>query len=262
MSFSINTNLGALNAYNALAKINAQTTQAQLRLATQKKINSVADDTSGYRQGKVLEGQIAVWTSAQGNIGSAKNSLSNAESALSNINDLLNQIQAKQTDAKDPSKDKGSIANDINALGDEINSMIGAAQASGTYMTGLSSLTIDLSSVSATDSGIKSALASISSTGTAGASASNLSSLNISALVSGVQTALGKVGNYQQRLNVESDYVTSAISNATASHSQLFDADMAMEQLNATKGTIGSQIATTMLYQLNTAPQNLLSLFR
>ncbi len=40
MSFRINTNVEALNAYNALAKINSQTEKAQLRLATQKRINT------------------------------------------------------------------------------------------------------------------------------------------------------------------------------------------------------------------------------
>ena len=63
-------------------------------------------------------------------------------------------------------------------------------------------------------------------------------------------------------LMLKSDYLTSAISNATASVSRLFDADMAMEQLNSTKGQIGGQVATSMLAQLNAAPQNILSLFR
>jgi len=42
----------------------------------------------------------------------------------------------------------------------------------------------------------------------------------------------------------------------------LFDADMAMEQLNATKAQIGGQVATAMLSQLNSQPQQILSLFR
>ncbi|MDP4174345.1 MAG: flagellin [Bacteroidota bacterium] len=52
------------------------------------------------------------------------------------------------------------------------------------------------------------------------------------------------------------------MANSKASVSRLFDADMAMEQLNATKGTIGAQAATAMLSQLNSAPQNILQLFR
>ena len=61
---------------------------------------------------------------------------------------------------------------------------------------------------------------------------------------------------------MKDSYLTSAITNASASISRLFDADMAMEQLNATKGQIGQQIATAMLAQTNANPQNLLSLFR
>ncbi len=37
MGFQINTNIGALKAYNALAKLNSGAEKAQLRLATQKK---------------------------------------------------------------------------------------------------------------------------------------------------------------------------------------------------------------------------------
>jgi len=42
--------------------------------------------------------------------------------------------------------------------------------------------------------------------------------------------------------------------------SRLFDADMAMEQLNATKASIGGQAATAMLAQLNMQPQAVLQL--
>lgn len=102
MGFSINTNVSALNAYNALSKVNMQTEKAQLRLATQKKINSVADDTSGYNVGKKLEAQTLKQKAQLNNISSAKTYLSTAESALQQINDKLNTIAAKQIDAKDP----------------------------------------------------------------------------------------------------------------------------------------------------------------
>ncbi len=267
MSFQINTNLDALKAYNALATVNAQTSKAQLRLASQKRINSVADDTSGYRVGKELEGKVALMKAAQGNIGSAKNILSTAESALSNINDLLTQIKGKVSDASDPTKNLGALASDINALGDEISSiftntkfnstaLLSGASNSGAFAfkTGESeTTTINFGNLSTIG------LASISNSG---ASASNIVSISIDTIQTAVQDALGKIGNFSQRLDVKDNYLTNAITNATASISRLFDADMAMEQLNATKGQIGQQIATAMLSQTNTNPQNLLSLFR
>jgi flagellin len=73
--------------------------------------------------GKELEGKITLMKSAQSNIGSAKNMLSTAESALSSINDLVNQIKGKVADANDPTKNLTALANDVNALGDEISAI-------------------------------------------------------------------------------------------------------------------------------------------
>lgn len=269
MSFTINTNLGALDAYNALGKINASTTKAQLRLATQKRINSVADDTSGYRVGKELEGKVSLMKAAQGNIGSAKNLLSTAETALSNINDLLIQIKGKVADANDPTKNLSALANDINALGDEISSIFTSTKFNDTALISGSSVPSGSNFVFKTGEsesttinfGTLNTLSLASFTGT-GATSANIVSVDVSTVETAVKDALGKIGNYVQRLEQKEDFLTSAISNATASVSRLFDADMAMEQLNATKGQIGGQVATSMLSQLNQAPQNILSLFR
>jgi flagellin len=269
MSFKINTNLGALDAYNALAKVNSQTMKAQLRLASQKRINQVADDTSGYRVGKELEGKVSVMKAAQGNIGSAKNLLSTAESALSNINDLLIQIKGKVADANDPTKNLTAIADDVKALGTEISNILSGTKFNDTSLLSGSTLpsggnfafktgesettTINFGTFTAVD------LSTI--TGATSATVAALSS-TITTAENTVKDGLGSIGNYVQRLDVKESYLTAAISNATATVSRLFDADMAMEQLNATKGQIGSQVATSMLAQLNSSPQNLLSLFR
>lgn len=269
MSFQINTNLGALDAYNALAKINTQTTKAQLRLASQKRINSVADDTSGYRVGKELEGKISVMKAAQGNIGSAKNVLSTAESALSNINDLLNQIKGKVTDASDPAKNLASLANDINALGDEVASIFTSTKFNDTALLSGSALPSSSNFVFKTGENESTTVnfgtlntLSLASISNSGATSTNITSIDVTSLETAVKNALGKIGNFVQRLDVKENYLTTAIANANSSVSRLFDADMAMEQLNSTKGQIGGQVATSMLSQLNTAPQNILSLFR
>ena len=95
MSFQINTNIGALNAYNALAQANTEAYSAQLRLATRKKINSVADDTSGFATGKSIDQKVKLMQSAQNNVGSAKDMLSTAETQLISVKDLITQIKTK-----------------------------------------------------------------------------------------------------------------------------------------------------------------------
>jgi flagellin len=85
---------------------------------------------------------------------------------------------------------------------------------------------------------------------------------NITAAADNVKASLGKIGNLLQTLDSRSDYLTSAIANNTATISGIFDADMAEEQLNATKGSIAGQVGMSIMSQLNTAPQQLLTLFR
>ncbi|MFA3783815.1 flagellin [Melioribacteraceae bacterium 4301-Me] len=263
--FQINTNVEALKAYNALAKVNAQAAKAQLRLASQKRINSVADDTSGYRVGKELEAKVSVMKAAQGNIGAAKDLLATAESALSNINDLLIQVKAKVADANDPSKNLTAIANDVVALGNEISSIFTNTKFNDTALlsgTGYSSSFTFQTGVSESTTVNFGTLNTIDLSTITGATSSSVSTLNVDTIISTIQDALGSIGNYTQRFDVKNDYLTAAISNATASVSRLFDADVALEQLNATKAQIGSQVATAMLAQLNSQPQNILALFR
>jgi flagellin len=271
-SFRINTNIGALQAYIALEKINKETSTAQLRLATQKRINTVADDTSGYNVGKSLEGRVAVMKSAQGNVSSAKDMLATAETSLQNINDLLNQIKAKLTDASDPSKNKSSLANDVKALGDEITKILSTTEFNGTGLLSGTSFTSGFTFQTGHDStdtltlGYTTQLGTISlSNLTSATSATVASSTLLAEIVTAaekVQNALGSIGTDVQKLDIKDSYLTAAISNATSSISRLFDTDMAMEQLNATKGSIAAQAAMAMLGQLNMSPQNILSLFK
>lgn len=273
MAFTVNGNLGATQAYNALAQTQAKTQTAQLQLASQKRINSVGDDTSGYRVAKELGSKITLMQSAITNVDSAKSLLSTAESALSSINDLLIQIQGKVSQATDPTKNLTSLASDINSLGNEISAIFtntvfnnsallsgstvptggNFAFQTGVTATGVESTTINFGTLSTLS------LASISGSG---ATATNVVSISVSALQTAVQNALGSIGNYTQRLGVKEDYLNAAISNAQSTVDRLTGTDVAKEQLASTQGQIASQISTSMLSQLNQAPQQLLSLFR
>jgi flagellin len=284
--FRIATNIGALNAYNALAEANKQTYKAQIRLATQKRINSVADDTSGFSVGKSIASRVELMGAAARNIGSAKDMLATAETQLISIKDLITQIRTKLADASNAASDKDRIADDIKAMGKELesiftntkfnNTQLLVSTATGntgifTFQTGADFtdvLGIDFGAVLAgsyTSAGvggvneeINTGLASI-----AAVTATTIGDINtaLSSFEKNVDTALANVGNSVQRLDVKENFLTNAIANSKASVSRLFDADMVMEQLNATKGQIGGQVATAMFSQLNLSPQNILQLF-
>ncbi|NWF90419.1 MAG: flagellar biosynthesis protein FliC [Ignavibacteriaceae bacterium] len=276
MPFSVNTNLGALQAYNALAKVNAQTEKAQLRLATTKKINSVADDTSGYNVGKRLESQTQIQKAQLNNVASAKNYLATAESALQQINDYFTQIVGKQIDAKDPLKDTAAIAKDIRTLAAEIDSILKSTNINGaqllastdgstavsspSYDVGGSAFTVDFASASYLNS--VTLATAVGSSNLQSSTDSTVLTFDTTTVAANVRSALGRLGNLSQALDSREAYLTSAIANNSVTIGKLFDADMAYEQLNATKGQIGTQIGVSMLAQLNSAPSALLSLFR
>jgi flagellin len=290
MSFSINTNLGSLQAYNALAKVNADTQKAQLQLATQKKINSVADDTSGYATGTKLQAQTMKQQSELTNISDAQNYMSTAESALSQINDKLNQIATKQTDAKDPLKDSASIAKDIRTLAGEIDSILKntningtqllastdgatAASSSTSFDIGGNSFTADFASSSYLNvSDLHAAIGNLTTTPSDSTDSTDATdsaaadkavlTFDTTSITANVASALGRLGNLQQTASSRQDYLTAAVTNNTATISNIFDADVVQQQINSSKDQIASQIATAMLSQMNSAPQNLLSLFR
>ena len=77
-----------------------------------------------------------------------------------------------------------------------------------------------------------------------------------------VTSALSDLGSLAARLTFKEDTVTTAQVNYEAAHSRIMNANMAEEQMNASKYSILQQTGIAMLAQANQAPQNLLSLFR
>ncbi|MCF6154461.1 MAG: flagellin [Candidatus Brocadia sp.] len=80
--------------------------------------------------------------------------------------------------------------------------------------------------------------------------------------VADVSEALSYIGSVVNRLTYQETSLTVAKTNTEAARSRIEDADMAYEQLEATKLQILQQTASAMLAQANTGPQAILSLFK
>ena len=77
-----------------------------------------------------------------------------------------------------------------------------------------------------------------------------------------VTKAMSNLGSLMARLTFKEDATASAQVNVESSYNRIMNANMAEEQVNASKYTILQQTATAMLAQANAAPQSLLTLFR
>jgi flagellin len=270
----INTNIQALNAYNALNNVSQQQGVHQLRLATGKRINSVADDASGYTIAKQMEARSRVYGAALNNVGDAKSMLSTAEGALQTIRDLIIQAQEKFAAANNPSADKNAIANDIAQLGSEITDIVsntnfngtsllsvaGGGGYSGSFQVGYTAS--ETVSVAFDGHAVDGGLSGITSVNLTSESVITTATGFLSTAATNAETALQKIGSLLQRLDVKEQNLNSAITNIDASQSRIMDADVAMEQVKVTKLNILQQMGVAQLTQANSSPQQYLQLFK
>lgn len=123
MSFSINTNLDALNALNSLSSVSDSISTSIHRLSTGLRINSAADDPAGFLIANSLQAQVDGLNQAIANTQEATNLVKTATSGISEISSLLstirqNALNAANTGVVDP--------NAIQANQTAINSAIAA----------------------------------------------------------------------------------------------------------------------------------------
>jgi flagellin len=273
----INTNIAARNSLDALNRINARTGDVQLRLATGKRVNSVSDDAAGYTLAKKTESRFRGLESAVRNIGEGKNILAVAESGFQAINDILLQVKEKVVQAGNASyatDERTALSNEVQQLGSEIDRIVAETKFNGIQLLSANGLANADFQVGA-DSGdsinfnltadvAASSLSVGSSTIPTGTNSAQigLSLASIDSSINTVSSDLQEIGSIVNRLDFKEQVVTSAITNLKASHSRIIDADIAAEQLESTKLQVLQQTATTQLGQANSAPQNILSLFR
>jgi flagellin len=77
-----------------------------------------------------------------------------------------------------------------------------------------------------------------------------------------VKEAISQVGAFSARLTFKEEALAVQYTNTESAYNRIMNANMAEEQVEASKFLILQQTATAMLAQANVAPQFLLSLFR
>ena len=278
----INTNIGALNALNALKSVNRMLEKSQLRLATGRRLNEVADDPAGFVISTRLNARSRGLSTALDNIGTAKNVLSIAEGGLLNISDILVTMKEKVTQAASDtlgSAERNAIKTELDQLTAEINNIVdettfnNISLLSGDYrnksiQTGegtTNTLDINIVRQGTTASGFRAADLEVDtanvSTLVFTAAGSSIALSKIDSAIEVISDALQNVGAYISRMTVKESTLSISITNTEATKSRIMDADLAREQLNATKYLILQQTSTAQLAQANITPQNVLALF-
>jgi len=287
-------NIGALNALYSLQNINAQLAIHQTRLATGKRLNEAADDPAGMSIATTFDVRRQGLKTALNAIGDAKNLMSTMEGGLRKVQDILVKMRNKAMEAQGDTigeNERRAISSQLVAFRDEIEAIVRQTQWNNNYLlvgtsgSGATSALNFLTGPESSGSTTPFSFASGSFVATNQGFSATLGGSNgldlttarltistspdavtamqwIESALNIVKEAVSQVGAFSARLTFKEEALAVQYTNTESAYNRIMNANMAEEQVEASKFLILQQTATAMLAQANVAPQFLLSLFR
>ncbi len=266
-SFSVNTNIAAVNATANLQSSQLGLQKALTRLSSGLRINSSGDDAAGLAVANGYRSDLATLNQGILNANDGLSSLQIKDSALNNISNLLDRLATLASQSASGATTAGSRTTLDAEFQDvllEINRESTVASLSSS--TGFS---VFLSKQTSTN-GVVSGTISAVSTSTLGISSLNVTSqTNAVAAVTAIRAAIdtlgitqGKVGDIENRLGYAIALSQSQVVNNTAAESRIRDANIAQESAALTKFTILNQSGIAALAQANSSNASVLALLK
>lgn len=278
MSFSVNTNVGAMAALQSLSMTNKGMATTQSRINTGLNVSSTKDDSASFAIAQTLRGEVSGLKAVTSSLNRAKSTVDVAVAGAEQVSDLLNQMQAKALEAADAGVDATSrtaILADFNALGRQMQSIVASSEFNGTNLLGAAGAGSDVSALTSTNT--PAAANTISQTGLgfaatvgafdgttawADAAAAETSRAAVEAAHTTIKGNLSTLGSLSRRIDGQlaftsklSDVIESGIGN-------LVDADLAKESARLQSLQVKQQLGIQALSIANQAPQAIMSLFR
>jgi len=279
---TINTNVSALNAQNALT-VNARGMSASMeQLSTGSRINSAKDDAAGLAIGQSQTSQIRGLNQAVRNLNDGVNLLQTAEGALNETTNMLQRMRELAVQAASgtySTTQRSYLQTEFFALNSQIDKIASETTWNGyTVLTGTtggttagtfsfqsgqtSGQTIDVAIGAMTISALGISAASSTGIGISSAGSASAAIATIDSAINTVNAQRATIGAAINRMTYAADNLTNISANTSASRSTIMDTDYATASTNLSKNQIIQQAATAMLAQANQQPQSVLSLLK
>jgi len=253
----INHNIQAVNTHRNMGLNSAAASKNMEKLSSGLRINRAADDAAGLSISEKMRGQIRGLEQAQRNVQDGISFAQTAEGAMNEVSSMLGrmkELNVQKENGTYGSGDKANINSELDALGDQIDSIMTNTKFNGINIT-------STVSVQADDASFKISITGVSTSGFAGLSNGTALS-SVSKAIEKVATQRANLGAVQNRLEYTSNNLGTTVENLTASESRIRDTDMAKEMVALSKNNILLQASQSMLAQANQSPQGVLSLLR
>jgi flagellin len=274
MTFSVNTNAGALTALQYLSSTQGQLARVQNAVNSGLKVASARDDGAVYAIAQNQRAAVAGYQSVISSINNGTSSIDVALSAGQSISDLLIQLKQKALSAADSSLDTASrqaINADFTALRDQITTIVKNAVFNGfnlvdgstTQITALASsdgarhITTQAQNMSL--SGLIVTLTSTATVSTQVKASGLINTLQTS--LTNVNSALAELSAGAAKFSIQSTFAQKLSDTLTVGIGHLVDANMADESAQLQSLQVKQQLGIQALAIANQSPQLLLSLF-
>jgi flagellin len=275
MSFSVNTNGGALVALQYLSATQGQLNQTQTHINSGLKVATARDDGAIYAIAQNQRASVAGYTAVVNSINNGTSAIDVALSAGQSISDLLIQLKQKALAAADSSLDTSSrnaLNANFTALRDQITTIVKNAVFNGfnlvdgstTQITALASADGSRRITTAAQNlKLSGAIVTLKSTATI-STQSKASTLvaTIQTSLTNVNSALAKLSSGAAKFSIQATFSQKLSDTLTQGIGNLVDANMAQESAMLQSLQVKQQLGIQALSIANQAPQTILSLFR
>ncbi|HOZ31459.1 MAG TPA: flagellin, partial [Tabrizicola sp.] len=128
---SILTNTSAMVALQTMKGINANLSKTQSDISTGKNVASAKDNAAVWAISKVMESDVEGFKGISDSLSVGSATLTVARQASESVTKLLTEMKGKIVASQAENVDRAKIQTDIDALTDQIESVVGAAQFNG-----------------------------------------------------------------------------------------------------------------------------------
>ena len=275
MSFSVNTNTGAMTALQYLNETQGQLNRTQNAINSGLKVASAKDDGAIYAIAQNQRGAVAGYASVINSLNNGSSAIDVALSAGQSVSDLMIQLKQKALSAADPSLDTASrqaLNSDFTALRDQITTIVKNAVFNNfNLVDGSTKMVQALASADgarrittqAQNLSLSGSIVTLASTATVSTQAKASALIGvIQTSLTNVNSALAKLSAGAAKFSIQATFTQKLSDTLTAGIGNLVDANMAEESASLQSLQVKQQLGVQALSIANQAPQTILSLFQ
>ena len=275
MSFSVNTNTGAMVALQYLNQTQGQLAQTQSAINSGMTVATARDNGAVFAIAQNERAQVAGYQAVTSSLNNGTSSIDVALSAGQSISDLLIQMKQQALSASDASLDTASrqaLNSSFQALLGQITTIVTNATFNGFNLVNGS--TQQITALASADGSRRITIAAqnmslsgsvVTLSATAAISSQSSASILVATLqtsLTNVDAALAKLSAGAAKFSIQATFSQNLSDTLTTGIGNLVDANMAQESASLQALQVKQQLGVQALSIANQAPQTILSLFQ